>query len=320
MTKFATKSPIRSPEIVELRAFCLAADLGSLSRTAQVLRISQPALSKKIRVLEALVGSSLFERTVRGVSLTPAGKRLYPEARKLLTQVDVVGQMMVSLPSDDSPIKLAISHTIAEYILPSILVKLEAQHRRHLSIELLVSNSHAARESIRSGRADIGIVASAPHAADHFAGSVVEIPYLDDEIVVVVPMLHPWRQLAEIPLDTFLQTPLIMRDPSANSRRIVDHFVTEQGLELAQPTAELGSTHAIIATAVAECTPALISRFAAESHKDRLRIKPLTGLRFPRQFVIVLEGTEETLSTSARSLLQYFVSECADRLVDSPPD
>jgi len=35
-------------------------------------------------------------------------------------------------------------------------------------------------------------------------GSVVEIPYLDDEIVVVVPMLHPWRQLAEIPLDTFL--------------------------------------------------------------------------------------------------------------------
>ncbi len=56
-------APVRSPDIVELRAFCAAADLGSLGRAARLLRVSQPALSKRLRTLETLAGAQLLDRS-----------------------------------------------------------------------------------------------------------------------------------------------------------------------------------------------------------------------------------------------------------------
>src|SRR5215208_4647260 len=71
--------PVRSPDVAELRAFCAAVDLGSLGRAARLMRLSQPALSKRLRTLEALAGAKLLERSPRGVTPTPAGRRLYLE-------------------------------------------------------------------------------------------------------------------------------------------------------------------------------------------------------------------------------------------------
>ena len=73
-----------TPDLNELRAFCVAADLGTLGRAAVRLHVSQPSLSKRVAALEAKVGARLFERSPRGVSLTPAGRRLYRDARALV--------------------------------------------------------------------------------------------------------------------------------------------------------------------------------------------------------------------------------------------
>src|SRR5688500_15753882 len=108
-------APVRSADLAELRAFCAAADLGSLGRAGRLLRISQPALSKRLRGLEALAGARLLERSPRGVSLTPAGTRLYVEARKLLVQAEAVDALMGGLAGEEAPVRLAASHTIAEF-------------------------------------------------------------------------------------------------------------------------------------------------------------------------------------------------------------
>ena len=92
--------PVRSAEIAELRAFCAAVDLGSLGRAARLLRVSQPALSKRLRALEAVAGARLLERSPRGVRPTPAGNRLYLEARKLLAQAEAVDDLMAGLSDD----------------------------------------------------------------------------------------------------------------------------------------------------------------------------------------------------------------------------
>ena len=68
----------------------MAADLGSLGRAAIRLNVSQPALSKRLQALEQLAGVPLLERSPRGVTLTPAGRRLYAEARRLIEQAEVV--------------------------------------------------------------------------------------------------------------------------------------------------------------------------------------------------------------------------------------
>ena len=77
----------RTPEVLELRSFCVAADLGSLGRAAIRLRVSQPALTKRLQALERLAGVPLLERSPRGVSLTPEGRRVYTEARRLLAHL-----------------------------------------------------------------------------------------------------------------------------------------------------------------------------------------------------------------------------------------
>jgi len=302
-------SPLRSPEISELRAFCLVADLGSLSRAARVLRISQPAMSKKIRTLESLAGSRLFERSVRGVELTTAGSQLYPEAHKVLAQSEIIARLMLGLSSHVSPVRLAASHTIAEFVLPELLARFEAQDPHRLSIELLISNSHNAGELVRVGRADIGVVASRPELDDRRDNLMVEIPYINDEIVVAVPTGHEWAKHDEIPLSWFAKTPLIMRDPGASSRGVVDHFIGLKGLKLAQAATEVGSTGAIIDTAISKCMPALISRIAAARYAGQVSIRLVKGIRFPRQFVIMHCGSEETLSPATHSFLKYLMSE-----------
>src|SRR3954464_10580355 len=81
-------TPVRSLDLAELRAFCAAVDLGSLGRAARLLRVSQPALSKRMRTIETVVGTPLVERSPRGILPTPAGEKLYVEARKLLAQAE----------------------------------------------------------------------------------------------------------------------------------------------------------------------------------------------------------------------------------------
>src|SRR5919204_2109575 len=230
--------PVRSADIAELRALCAAVDLGSLGRAARLLRVSQPALSKRLRVLETLAGARLLERSPRGVTPTPAGARLYAEARKLLAQAETVDALLAGLSAEDAPVRLAASHTIAEYVLPAPLVEFEQRRERHLSVELIIANSLVVRDLVREGRAEFGIAATARDAPPD--GVLRELPFCDDEVVVGVPPGHPWAKLKRIPLTELTRVPMIMRDPSANTRRVVQAALEGSGLEPQPPPARGG--------------------------------------------------------------------------------
>ena len=290
--------PVRSLDLTELRAFCAAVDLGSLGRAARLLRVSQPALSKRMRTLEAVVGTRLVERSTRGISPTPAGAKLYVEARKLLTQAEAVDDLVRGLAGEEAPVRLAASHTIAEFVLPGPLVDFERRRDRHLSVELMVANSVVVRELVRDGRADFGIAAIDRVAAA--IGALAETPFCDDEVILGVPRGHSWAELEEVPLEEFVATPMVVRDPSANTRRVVEEALAKRGLELAPTLAEVGSTSAAKATALSECAPVLISRLAI-APADVLLARRVAELRFPRRFVMVV-GAEETLPAGARAL------------------
>ncbi|HEV7845450.1 MAG TPA: LysR family transcriptional regulator, partial [Thermoleophilaceae bacterium] len=291
--------PVRSLDLAELRAFCAAVDLGSLGRAARLLRVSQPALSKRMRAVEAVVGTRLVERSPRGISPTPAGTRLYVEARKLLAQAEAVDDLVRGLSGEEAPVRLAASHTIAEFVLPGPLVDFERQRDRHLSLELMVANSVVVRELVRDGRADFGIA-----AVDRVAQGVApltETPFCDDEVIVGVPADHPWARAEFVEMSEFTTTPMVVRDPSANTRRVVEESLVARGLSLAPPLAEVGSTSAAKATALEEGVPVLLSRMAVGPADQGLLVRRVKGLDLTRQFAIVT-GAEETLPAGARAL------------------
>ena len=107
-------SATASPDLNELRGFCVAADLGTLGRAAVRLRVSQPSLSKRLASLEAKVGARLLERSARGVALTTAGRQLYRHARPLLEAADQVGEVMAGIRQTGTIVRLAASHSASE--------------------------------------------------------------------------------------------------------------------------------------------------------------------------------------------------------------
>ena len=111
----------RSPDIDEVRTFCAAAELGSLGRASVRLNVSQPGLSKRLAHLEAAAGARLLDRSSHGVKLTPAGRRLYEEARRLLQQADLFEQVLEGVRHVGGPIRVAASHSAMEALVAQVL-------------------------------------------------------------------------------------------------------------------------------------------------------------------------------------------------------
>jgi DNA-binding transcriptional LysR family regulator len=283
--------PVRSPDVAELRAFCVAADLGSIGRAAIALRVSQPAVSKRLRTLEAVAGTQLLERSPSGVTLTEAGRNLYPEARKLLDQADVVGELIGAFEDTGGPLRLAVSHTIAEFHLAPELVAFQSHARRPPVVEVTAGNSRAVREMVAGGRADLGIAAGRlpEDPEDHLE----EAELIDDAVVLAVPQAHAWYQRQEVSLDAFLQTPLIVRDPGAHSRRLVDAVLASYRLHLATPLIEIGNTAAAKREALELGAPLLLSRLALDERRDRLYRREIETVRFPRRFLLVCRSLHD---------------------------
>lgn len=297
---------VRSVDLAELRAFCAAVDLGSLGSAARLLRVSQPALSKRMRALEALAGAQLLTRSSRGIATTEAGERLYVEARKLLAQAEAVEELMAGLSNEDAPVRLAVSHTIAEFVLPGRLVEYEQRRGRHLSVELVIANSVVVREMVSAGRAEFGIAAAQPGASA--PAGLQQIHFCDDEVVVAVPDGHPWAALDQIEPEQLVSERLVVRDPSANTRQTVDEALAAHGLKLAPPVAEVGSTSAAKATAISERAPVLLSAIAVGRDDEGFSVKHVRGLDLGRQFVLLLGG-QESVSRPARALLEHLLHE-----------
>jgi len=295
---------VRSVDLAELRAFCAAVDLGSLGSAARLLRVSQPALSKRMRALEALAGAQLLVRSSRGIATTAAGERLYVEARKLLAQADAVEELMAGLSNEDAPVRLAVSHTIAEFVLPGRLVEYEQLRGRHLSVELVIANSVVVRELVAAGRAEFGIAAAQPGAPP--PPGLKQVHFCDDEVVVAVPAGHAWATLDEIEPEQLVTEPLVVRDPSANTRQTVDEALAGRGLKLAPALAEVGSTSAAKATAISEHAPVLLSAIAVGRDDEEFAVKRVRGIDLARQFVLLL-GAEQSVAPAARALVDHLL-------------
>jgi DNA-binding transcriptional LysR family regulator len=281
----SAQRPIRTPELAELRAFCMAADLGTLGRAAVALQISQPALSKRLRTLEAVAGTDLLARSPNGVTLTAAGRRLYPEARRLLDQAEVVEGMLVDDRHGAEPVRLAVSHTIAEFYLPPELVAYQAEGGRHLPVELTIANSESVRRMVRDGQADTGITAVGPGEGAH--DGLEQLELLTDEVIVAVPQDHPWFGRKRIPQRSLLSTSLVMRDPQAHGRRCAEVVLSEHGLRFAPALVEVGSTAVAKREALERSAPVLLSDLSLDEGRDKLYARPVEGLSFPRRFVVI---------------------------------
>jgi DNA-binding transcriptional LysR family regulator len=295
----------QTPDVEDLRAFCAAADLGGVGRAAIRLRLSQPAVSKRLAHLEARIGVQLLERTPQGVKLTPAGRRLYVEAQRALQALDRVAEVVTGLHRSGGPVRLAASHSASEAFVFELLGGLSDKGR--FDVELVTANSSVVRDMVADGSADLGVAASRPHHTPY--PGVRERVLLSDEVMLAVPDTHPWAVRDEIALSEFLRTRSVVRDPGSNSRWTVDAVLADQGLQLPEPLVEAGTPRAAMREARAKRAPVLLSHHVLKGHGfHELRIR---GLSFPREYVLVLPAYGEP-AADVEALIQCLSTSVAD--------
>ena len=112
----------------QLRVFCRAAQMGSLAKAAEFLELSQPVVSLHVRELEREMDAILFDRTGRGLSLRPAGERLYKLAEPLVRGMDILSAAYVKELGDltSRRIHFGASPAMATFIVPAHMRRFQA--------------------------------------------------------------------------------------------------------------------------------------------------------------------------------------------------
>jgi DNA-binding transcriptional LysR family regulator len=231
----------------------------SFTDAAKQLHISQPTVSKNIRDLEQELGVQLFDRSGARPRLTNAGKTLLPLARKMIRQSIELEELMSSLEEGVvGQLRIACSTTVGKYILPQLAARLCHLHPE-ISITILRCTPEHAVLNLLDGEADLGVVSFETCSADLDCQE-----FFEDSIALIVPANHPWASRSSIDPEELLQEPIIIREPTSGTRRVMMEQLAKYDITLDDLTVflELGNAEAIVATVNAGYGISFISTMA----------------------------------------------------------
>jgi len=209
-------------ELSQLRSFLKVAEEGSVTRAAESLHLTQPAITQHIRALEREAGAALFERTGRGMRLTGSGELLCDYARKALAAIED-GQRVIAdeVQGRAGRLILAAGVTTSIFHLPRWL---QAFRKMHPGVDIAVRTGRS-KEVARMAldrEIDLGLVTSpVPHP------DLEAVPLFDEEIVLVAPPEQAHSQ--PVTLATMAATPLILFPQGTGFRAYLDQVLAEAG-------------------------------------------------------------------------------------------
>ena len=180
-----------------------------VSRAADELGLSQPAVSHQLRRLEQALGLSLFERAGRGMRLSQDGRALLPLASGAVDAVSRVAEEAAALRGIVAGrLPIAASHTVGIYRLPAWLPGFVGRHP-NVTVQVRVVNTPEAIAALKAGEVDVAFV-EGPERAGELRSLTVEA----DELVVVVGAAHPLAGFAggRVPRDELLRHRYLARE------------------------------------------------------------------------------------------------------------
>jgi LysR family transcriptional regulator, transcriptional activator of the cysJI operon len=225
-----------------LRVFHTVATHLSFSKAADLLFISQPAVTKNIKELESEWDVRLFDRMKGRISITEAGKTALEYATMILQMHDKLEFALSSLKNKfTGKLRLGASTTIGQYVLPELLAKFNAIHP-DVDITLANANSQQIESAILSKQIDLGLVEGNTNNPQ-----LKYIPFLDDEIVAIASTSQPVSRHDEISIETLKQIPVVLREDGSGSLEIISKKLLEKHISLNElrVVMHLGSTESI---------------------------------------------------------------------------
>lgn len=199
------------------------ADIGNLSKAAQILGISQPALSKFLTEYENSLGFLLFLRYRRQLTPTAVGRYVIDCAQKILDeQTRMLQNIRALTDSNHALIRLATAPNRGAIIYSQIYNQFS---RRYPNISLSLTELYASEQpgAIQHGQIDIAL------GAGEISDKVTDLPFAYEELLVSLPVSHPLSSQERICLSDLKNTPFVLQGPRHSIRILAEKLFEEAG-------------------------------------------------------------------------------------------
>ncbi len=221
-------------ELYQLKSFATVADTGNLSRAADILHTSQPAVTAQIKALEEEFGVTLFERTGRGVLLTRDGKKIKDRIERILDAEREFGYFLAELKRDIHVTVSLVLNTDAGVLKIKELLNEAARTHPEVEFRFLHSSTTEIVKNIRDGMIDAGFIFGRPRREN------LELLHLT-EVSLVLAAPAAWREKFEhAPLRDILELPWVMPPENCPFYGKVSGLFREHSL---QPVKSVSSDH-----------------------------------------------------------------------------
>lgn len=258
----------------QIKVFEAVARLGSYTRAAVELHLTQPAVSMQIKQLEDSAGLPLFEQLGKKIYLTPAGQEMRHYCRNITQQLEEVDRVMAEMKGlERGRLAIAVAST-ANYFAPRLLATFNQRYPQSV-ISLDVTNREGLLQHLDANDIDLVIMGRPPEGLD-----LVAEPFTENPLVVIAAPDHPLVKLQGIPLERLQSETFVVREQGSGTRTAMERFFAEKGIQLSTGM-EMSSNEAIKQAVQAGLGLGLVSIHTLELELETRRLKVLDVESFP---------------------------------------
>jgi len=245
-----------------LAVFHAVARAGSINQASKDIHVTQPAISRQIRLLEDALGVMLFDRLSRGVRLTEAGRVLEGDARRIFALAKQAESSMREIRSLASGhLSLGASTTIGNYLLPPVLARFHAQYPG-VDIHLAIGNTDFIQHLLLEDHIAIGLTEGFVEHTE-----LESEVFMHDELFIIAPLNHPLAGKQSADAGDLSSYPFILREEGSGTRAVLERYMRDHSGALSHHMV-LGSTDAVKSAVRAGAGIAAVSRLAVQSELD----------------------------------------------------
>ena len=301
--RWSTAAVMRHATFRQLEIFEAIARLGSFTRAAEELFLTQPSVSMQVRKLSDAVGLPLYEQIGKRIHLTDAGRELAQTAREIIRTLERVDMSIAQLQGlQKGTLRLAVV-TTAKYFAPRLLGEFSRRHPG-VALSLKVTNRQRVLERAADNVDDLYILSEPLGDLDLEAQ-----PFMDNPMVVLAPPGHPLARARRIPLARIAAEPFLMREPGSGTRMAVEERFAAAGLK-PEVRMELGSNEAIKQAILGGLGISVLSRhvLAGERAHGEPIVLDVAGFPIERHWHIAYPRGKQ-LSVVAKAVLDFLWTE-----------
>jgi LysR family transcriptional regulator, low CO2-responsive transcriptional regulator len=290
---------MRHSTLRQLEVFEAIARLGSFTRAAEELYLTQPTVSMQMKKLTDAVGLPLFEQIGKKIYLTDAGRELQRTCRGLFEHLSHFEMAIADMKGlKTGKLRLAVV-TTAKYFAPRLL-GLFCQRYPGVEVSLKVSNRERVLERLAANLDDVCVLGQPPEDAD-----VVAQPFLENQLVVLAKSDHPLAKERSISLKRLAQEPFLLREPGSGTRMATERLFADQRLQL-NVRMELGSNEAIKQAIIGGLGISVLSRhtLSQDAPIGQLAVLDVRGFPIKRHWFYAYPAGKQ-LSVVAQTFVEY---------------